>query len=150
MNSSIDFDQLAKAAFPEVNQLGEVEDLDRLWQSLFDLDKWFFLAKQNLIDAEPVPYRWDRKQDGQLWFLVFTDENRAIRFASKQGLANESEKVPFVAMTPEAARLHTAQAAAASSVFGVRFNEGSQFGWAAPAEDIQAIYAHLTRTDDKA
>jgi len=149
MDSNIDFDQLAQAAFPEVNRLGPVQALDRLWRTLFSLDKWYFLAQQSLLSSEPVPYRWDRKQNGEYWFLAFTDQQRAIRFASDQQLGNEVGQVPFVSLDPQTAREHIANAAAASSIFGVRFNEGSPYGWAAPAADIQAIYEHVSQNGDR-
>ncbi len=146
MNRNIpDFDKLALAAHPVVDQIGRVEDLDALWSQLFELDTWYFLGEPktiyNALDGVK-PFQWDRRQNGETWLLAFTDLNRANRWKETQDSQFNDDRVHFMSLTPDEARSHI-RSLIGSKVIGIRFNEGSDYGWAARVEDIDPIFNHL-------
>ena len=85
--TTTDFEQLARQAFPQVDQPGPVEALDQLWNCLFDLPCWYFLAIPANHDSDQgQPFQWDRRMDGKFWLLAFTELERGQAFAAKQNL----------------------------------------------------------------
>ncbi|HMO13627.1 MAG TPA: hypothetical protein PKD64_04315 [Pirellulaceae bacterium] len=145
-----DFDLLAHAAHPETFSAGTIEHLDRLWRELFALNSWHFLAEPktifNALDGVK-PYPWDRRQNGEKWLLAFTDLARAERWLDDAEIKQDDRSDYFITWTPAAARSYF-RTLTGSPVVGVRFNEGSAFGWAAPVEDIERIYNHLAAQTD--
>ncbi len=143
-----DFDQLAFAAHPEIDRHGSIEALDALWKAVFLLDEWHFLGEpktiHNAIDGAK-PFQWDRKQDGTKWLLLFTDLQRAKLWAATQDFGAGADRVNFLSIKQDEARAHF-RSLIGKSVAGIRFNEGSKFGWMAPLEDIDTIFGHLANT----
>ncbi len=140
VEKKIDFNQLAKEAFPEGN-LGSRDKIDKLWVELFQLKEWLFLmspksAKQMQPSAQMI--------DGKGWLLVFTDSDKLHEYAKKNNNLDEKGNSLFLSIPSDKAREYVNKYLN-SQVFGVRFNEGADHGWFSPVKNIQLIFDHLKK-----
>lgn len=140
--SQINFAELAKNAYyPESGEpQGPREALTALWQALFELDEWLFIASPKSIEAGS-PYPYFAVVDNQGWCFAFTDSNLLHACAQKNGLVDKNGESHFIVMKTASAR-EWLQSLIGSEAHGVRFNEGPT-GWFAPFENVEAIYQHI-------
>jgi hypothetical protein len=73
-----DFDTLVEASRDATNKVGE----QTLWRAVFSLDVWYFVARGEGEDAEPLI----GVIQGKPALLIFTEEERAAGFARARNM----------------------------------------------------------------
>ncbi|WP_157485654.1 MULTISPECIES: hypothetical protein [unclassified Frigoribacterium] len=102
-----------------VSELRGIDDTDAqadLWDALFALDRWWFIARGELPDVQPLVV----DVDGRLMVLAFTSPERARQHGLARGLSEE-EAGRLLAL-PSSGFVDDAVARERTGVFGVLFD----------------------------
>lgn len=112
----------ASERIDELTRVSEARGLDDtdaqadLWDAIFALDRWWFIARGELPDVQPLV----ADVEGRPMFLAFTSPERARQHALARGLSDD-EAGRLLAL-PSAGFVDDAAAAERSGVFGVLFD----------------------------
>lgn len=129
--TSADFVELARKAY--ANGEPAASDLDALWSALYKLGHWLFLmtpesAKRGQPSVQSI--------DGKAWLLVFTDSDLLHNYAKRNQNLDESGGSLYLSMKTAEVTGFLKQYEN-TELFGVRFNEGADYGWFAPLRNLQ-------------
>lgn len=134
---SQDFDQLSQNAYQNGN--ADMAALDKLWVSVFQLEKWHFIARGEMPNVRPyIGY----KEENQPMIFAFTDTDRLEALAREQHLLDKDGLVPILSI-PTTNIITYLEQFAQYGVKGIWFNPNG-YGFFSPLQNLRAI---KTRVD---
>lgn len=138
MENKPDFVALARDTYPSDGSFNQ-EKGDLLWAAMFHLKEWLFLmTPKSMEQGQPSL----QQIDGNAWYLVFTDSDKLRFYAEQNHNLDASGNALFMTMTPDKAT-EFAQNCLNLEVFGIRFNEGQEYGWFSPMRNITLFPNYL-------
>lgn len=112
---------------------------DELWAAVFNLREWYFLMTlKSFATSSPSAQMIDEK----VWYLVFTDTEKLQAYATRNQNLDANGGALYLTMTPDQA-VEFAEKSLATTVYGIRFNEGQEHGWFAPMKNITQFPDYL-------
>ena len=135
-DSYADFDWLAEQAFGPA-RTREVEGV--LWQHVFALPKWYFIARGEFPNIHPYVAKAEGVAYGQFMIRAFTDTDRLYRFCVENELQAEGADALILEL-PTDSVLDYLDQFISSDVFGIWFNSntGSK-GFFSPLAQLRPI-----------
>lgn len=135
----VDFDKLAQQAFTEG---ATIEDKNRLWKAVFDLEEWYCVSQGEVNN--PYPFATYLEEDKPV-LLVFTDSNRVQDYATQHEIHSEMADLPMLSL-PSASAIDYFIQFEQKGIWGVWFNAGT-IGFYAPLQGLQTIHTHINNLE---
>jgi hypothetical protein len=144
MTDEIDFDALSRKA---IESNGAIKDLDHLYEHVFALQQWHFIARSQLPDVRPYVASNAQVAGGQYMVRAFTDMDRLLLFARENNLMEKDaageEKVSILSM-PTDTIVDYLEQFIPPGVHGVWFNSDTKSdGFFVPLKQLRPIQKHL-------
>jgi hypothetical protein len=134
-----DFDLLCQKAFA---QNSAMDDKSKLWQAVFNLDKWYFIMRGNLQDARPYIAEANQIEPNTFWIYAFTDGESCSNYAITNELVSENQHSLYLTIPNNEELIPYLEKFLAQGVKGIYFNANS-YGFYSPLQQLQVIKDHL-------
>lgn len=133
------FNRLCEKAFSPTSSM---EDLNNLWQSVFHLDKWFFVSRGNLPDIKPYIAEANQIEPHSFWIYAFTNVELCMKFAKDNNLTMDTLGEISLSMPNNDGTLSYLTQLKNKGVKGIYFNNNA-YGFYSPLEQLPIIKNHL-------
>lgn len=133
------FNGLCEKAF---SPTGTHDDQSKLWSSVFQLDKWFFVSRGNLPDIKPYIAEANQIEPHSFWIYAFTNIELCMKFAKENNLTMDNMGEISLSMPNNDGTLAYLAQLKNNGVKGIYFNNNA-YGFYCPLEQLSIIKNHL-------